>query len=303
MFNKILLLLCTLSFAQEPIIPIPLHLNDVNPIKVKLGKKLFFDPILSKDETVACVNCHILTEGGDDNLKFSFGIDGKEGNINSPTVLNSRYNFVQFWDGRAKNLQEQAEGPITNPVEMGNNFENLISVLNKTSYKKEFEKIYKDGITKKNITDAIAEFEKTLITPNAPFDKYLRGDKNAISQKAKTGYEIFKSKGCIACHHGINLGSNMYARFGLLKNIKDSNLGRYEITREESDKYLFKVPTLRNIALTAPYMHDGRYDTLEDVVKFMSYYQLGKMISDKEIDSIVAFLKTLTGEILKYENK
>ena len=305
MFNMMLILslLCTLSFSQEPITPIPLHVNDVNPIKVRLGKKLFFDPILSKDGTIACVNCHILTEGGDDNLKFSFGIDGKEGNINSPTVLNARYNFVQFWDGRAKNLQEQAEGPITNPVEMGNNFKNLLSVLNKTSYKEEFEKIYKDGITKKNITDAIAEFEKTLITPNAPFDRYLKGDKNAISQKAKTGYEIFKSKGCIACHHGINLGSNMYAKFGLLKDIKGKNLGRYEITKKESEKYLFKVPTLRNIALTAPYMHDGRYDTLEDAVKFMSYHQLGKIISDKEIDSIVAFLKTLTGEILKYENK
>ncbi len=178
----------------EPITPIPLHVRDVNPEKVKLGKKLFFDTMLSKNNTIACTNCHILNDGGDDNLKVSFGIDGKKGTINSPTVFNSRYNFVQFWNGRAKDLQDQAGGPIENPVEMGNTFPNLIKTLKNSHYKKEFESIYKDGITKQNITDAISEYEKTLITPDSPFDRYLRGDKNAISKMAKRATNSSKQK-------------------------------------------------------------------------------------------------------------
>jgi len=162
-----ILILFTTIFCAEPITPIPLHVTDVNTQKAKLGKKLFFDTILSKNNTVACVSCHFLNDGGDDNQKASFGIDGQKGNINSPTVLNSRYNFVQFWDGRAKDLQDQAAGPIENPVEMGNTFPNLIKTLKNSSYKEKFANIYKDGITKQNITDSIAEYEKTLITPNS----------------------------------------------------------------------------------------------------------------------------------------
>jgi len=292
-------LFVTLFLKAGDITPIPEKVTDVNPKKVKLGHELFFDPILSGNGTVACVNCHILSKGGDDGRAFSIGINGHHGNMNSPTVLNARYNFVQFWDGRAKDLQQQAEGPIENPVEMGNNFKNLIKTLKKSKYKKEFDAIYKDGITKANITDAIAEYEKTLITPNAPFDRYLRGDKNALTKEQKEGYELFKSKGCISCHNGINIGGNLYAKFGNFKQAKSKSLGRYDVTHNELDKYLFKVPTLRNIALTAPYLHDGRYKTLEGVVKFMLEYQLGRESNKDEIKKIVAFLRSLTGELPK----
>jgi len=173
-------------FASD-ITPLPQKVSDVDPKKVALGHKLFFDPILSKNGTVACVNCHVFSLGGSDGRKVSVGIDGKLGNINSPTVFNARYNFREFWDGRARDLKEQALGPIQNPVEMGNNFPNLIKTLKKSPYKKEFEAIYNDGITKENIVDAISEYEKTLITPNSPFDRYLRGDKSALTKDQKKG--------------------------------------------------------------------------------------------------------------------
>ena len=286
--------------AKEPITPIPLEIS-VDIKKANLGKELFFDTILSKDNTISCHSCHLLTQGGDDNLQFSVGIDGKIGNINAPTVLNSTFNFVQFWDGRAKNLQEQAMAPITNPIEMGHNFEELIKKLEKSSYKQKFDSIYKDGITPFNLSNAIAEYEKTLITPNSPFDRYLRGEKDAISNETKEGYELFKTQGCIACHHGINVGGNLYAKFGVISQLQSDSKGRYEVTKNELDKYYFKVPTLRNIELTAPYLHDGRIDNLEEVVKFMAHYQLGKSLSTEDVDKIVLFLKSLTGNIKDYE--
>ena len=270
---------------------------DVDPKKVALGKDLFFDPILSQDGTVSCASCHIISEGGDDGLQFSVGIDGQLGNINAPTVLNAVFNFRQFWDGRAADLQEQAAGPIENPIEMGNTFEDLIETLNNTPYKDRFLKIYKEGITKNSITDAIAEYEKTLITPNSPFDRYLRGEKNALTQQQKEGYELFKLKGCIACHHGVNIGGNMYSKFGVFRDTKSSSLGRYNVTHKERDKYLFKVPTLRNIAQTAPYFHDGRTYSLKEAVLIMTQYQLGRKISDEEVDKIVAFLHSLSGSV------
>lgn len=287
-------------FSKEPITPIPLEI-EFDKEKANLGKELFFDPILSKDNTISCHSCHILEQGGDDNLQFSFGVDGKVGNMNSPTVFNSTFNFVQFWDGRAKNLQEQAQGPITNEVEMAHTFEEIIKILNNTEYKEKFRKIYKDGVTKNNITDSLAQFQKTLITPNSPFDKYLRGDKNAISKEQKQGYELFKNQGCIACHHGVNVGGNLYAKFGLISKLQSDSKGRYEVTKNELDKYYFKVPTLRNIELTSPYLHDGRIEELEDIVKFMAHYQLGKSLSEEEVKKIVLFLKSLTGDLKYYE--
>ncbi len=182
---------------------------------------------------------------------------------------------------------------------MGNTFKNLIKTLNNSHYKKEFDGIYKDGITKKNIINTIAEYEKTLITPNAPFDRYLRGDKNALTKEQKEGYELFKTKGCIACHNGINIGGNLYAKFGQVIKIKGKNLGRYNVTHNKLDRYFFKVPTLRNIALTAPYLHDGRYNTLDGVVRFMLLYQLGKKANSDEVKKIVSFLHSLTGELPK----
>jgi len=265
--------------------------------KVKLGKKLFFDPILSADNSVSCASCHDLQNGGDDGLKFSVGINGQEGDINTPTVLNAAYNFRQFWNGRADTLLHQTWGPIENPIEMGHTFDKLITILKQTSYKKEFDAIYEDGITKHSIGDAIAEFEKTLITLNSPFDRYLKGDESAITQDQKDGYRLFKSVGCIACHHGKNVGGNLYNKFGVMKNSKSKRLGRYEVTQKESDKYYFKVSSLRNINMTGPYLHDGRYDSLVDVVKFMAQYQLGRIISEEEVRKIISFLNSLSGEI------
>jgi len=270
----------------------------VNVKKAKLGKKLFFDPILSKDGTISCATCHDLQNGGDDGLKFSFGINGQKGNINSPTVYNSVFNFRQFWDGRAKDLKEQAKGPIENPVEMGHTMHGAVEVLRQSEkYVEIFHELYKEGISENTIVDAIAEFEKTLITVDAPFDKYLNGDQNAINEKAKKGYVLFKSKGCILCHNGVNVGGNLYNKFGIYEDSKSENLGRYNITKREEDKYVFKVPSLRNISLTAPYMHDGSVSTLNKAVELMTEYQLGRYMETGDTDAIVAFLKSLTGEL------
>lgn len=290
------LLLPLLVFSSELITPLPTHV-DVDKAKVQLGKKLFFDTLLSKDDTISCATCHDLQNGGDDGLQVSFGIKGQTGVRNAPTVYNAVFNFHQFWDGRAKTLQDQAAGPIVNSVEMGENFADLIKKLDATEYKQEFAKIYKDSITKENITDAIAEYEKTLITPNSPFDLYLKGDTNAISQEAKEGYELFEAKGCIACHQGVNIGGELYNKFGVFDDTNLSDLGRYEVTKRENDKGYFKVPTLRNIAQTAPYFHDGRTSDLSEAVRLMANYQLGRKLSDEEVKKIVAFLKTLSGKL------
>ena len=284
--------------ASEPVTPLPQSIK-VNQAKAKLGQALFFDPVLSHDGTITCATCHDLQNGGDDGLKVSFGIHGQKGVVNAPTVYNAVFNFRQFWDGRAKDLQEQAEGPVENPVEMGSSFKEVIAKLKKSKYKKLFDAIYKDGITKENITDAIAEYEKTLITPNSRFDKYLRGDKNALTKDEKEGYELFKSKGCVSCHNGENIGGNLYNKFGIFQKTGSKWLGRYNVTHRERDKYFFKVPSLRNVARTAPYFHDGRTYSLKKAVEIMSLYQLGRHITKEEIKKIVAFLHSLNGELPK----
>ncbi len=291
----VIFMLFTTAYS-DPITPLP-RIVDTDPQKVALGKDLFFDPILSKDGTISCATCHDIFNGGDDGQKVSTGIRNQKGSINAPTVLNAIFNFRQFWDGRAKDLQEQAAGPIENPIEMGNSFENLIKKLNSTPYRDRFSQIYKDGITKENITDAIAEFEKTLITPDSPFDRYLRGDQKAITPEQKEGYRLFQTKGCIACHHGRNVGGNMYNKFGIILAVKDNHLGRYNITHNESDKHFFKVPSLRNIANTAPYFHNGSVSDLKEAVYFMAKHQIGRPISEEEVSKIVAFLHALTGDI------
>ncbi len=293
----IVLLPLSLFAAKTLIKPIPESI-EVDAAKVQLGKKLFSDPILSRDGTISCATCHDLQNGGDDGSKFAFGISGKKGAINSPTVYNSGYNFRQFWDGRARDLKEQARGPIENPVEMGHTMEGAVQVLQKSeSYSEQFEAVYSDGITQENLVDAIAEFEKALITPNAPFDRYIKGDKEAIDPEVKRGYQLFVSKGCILCHHGINVGGNMYNKFGVFEDANSSNLGRYNVTKREEDKYFFKVPSLRNVEQTAPYMHDGRVAKLRQAVLLMSQYQLGREIKAEDIDAIVLFLQSLTGVI------
>jgi len=290
------LFISTFLLSKELITPIPLTINyDEN--KAKLGEKLFNDNRLSKDNTISCATCHILEEGGDDNLQVSFGIDGQKGTRNSPTVLNARFNANQFWDGRASGLEDQAKGPIHNPLEMNSNFTEVISKLKKdTFYVKEFKKIYKDGLTGDNIVNAIAEFENSLTTPNSRFDQYLRGDNQVLTNDEKEGYKLFKEYGCISCHNGINVGGNLMQRIGVLEDFNTTDLGLYNITKDKEDKFYFKVPSLRNIELTAPYFHDGLTSSLKDAVNKMSYYQVGYTLKEEETDKIILFLKTLTGE-------
>ncbi|MBT3235597.1 MAG: cytochrome-c peroxidase [Bdellovibrionales bacterium] len=290
------------NFLQEPI-QLLVPATDLDQRKVILGDRLFHETKLSGDNTISCASCHSLATGGVDRLPFAKGIKGQVGNINTPTVFNSGKNFVQFWNGRAQNLEEQAAGPVHNPGEMGSNWLDVITKLEKDSaYLKQFKEIYNSGPTGEAIVDAIATFERSLVTLNSPFDQYLKGDKDAISPKAKKGYQHFKSLGCAACHQGQGVGGNLFQIFGVAKSLKDSkiknpnDLGRYLHTNNEFDRYLFKVPMLRNVAVTAPYFHSGQVQTLEGAIRVMAEFQLGRQISDEEVEDIAAFLRSLTGE-------
>ncbi|RTR32104.1 cytochrome-c peroxidase [Shewanella atlantica] len=287
------------AVAKEPI-EIIQPAKITAPEKVELGKMLFFEPRLSKSGFISCNSCHNLSLGGVDALPTSIGHNWQEGPINSPTVLNAEYGLAQFWDGRAKDLKEQAGGPIANPGEMGYTHELAVSTVNSMpAYRAKFAAIYgKNSVNIDNITDAIAEFEKTLVTPNSPFDLYLQGEQTAITAEAKAGYQLFKNKGCTSCHNGPAVGGTMYMKMGLVKPFHTENPaeGRIAVTGKEADKYVFKVPTLRNIELTYPYFHDGATWTLEEAVNTMADIQLGQQLSEKETVEMVAFLKSLTGE-------
>jgi len=297
LFGLYIVFFSSLSFAYENIIiPIPQTL-EYDKAKATLGEKLFFDTILSKDNTISCFSCHNIFTNGADTKKVSTGINNQSGITNVPTLFNAIFNFRQNWNGSAKTLANQAKGPITNPIEMGHNFKELISILEQSSYNQEFKMIFGDGITEDNLVDVLAEFQKRLITPNSQLDKYLMGDENALTQDQKDGYELFKSKGCISCHNGINIGGQLYSRFGMIKLINNENFGLYNVTKEEEDRFYFKVPSLRNVELTPPYFHDGSADNLFSAVEIMLRYQVGRDTSSKEILKIVEFLKSLNGEI------
>lgn len=302
MYKIFLLLFLSISysFSNSIITPLPLDPN-YNYKKALLGKKLFFDTRLSHDNTISCASCHLLKDGGDDNRPLSIGIDGKKGTRNAPTVLNARYNKLQFWDGSAKSLEEQINGPIHNPVEMASNFKEIISKLKKDEkYHKEFKDLYSDGITKSNITNAISEFEKALTTPESKFDNFLRGDKTALNSNELNGYQLFKDYGCISCHNGINIGGNLLQKIGTIEEYNTSDFGLYNITNNKEDKFYFKASSLRNVELTAPYFHDGSIKTLEAAVNIMIKHQVGFLIDEKEKNDIIKFLKTLTGKTPKF---
>ncbi|WP_349017879.1 cytochrome-c peroxidase [Azospirillum brasilense] len=285
--------------ADEPISPIEAA-KVTNPGLVELGKKLYFDPRLSKSGFISCNSCHNLSMGGTDNLKTSIGHNWQQGPINSPTVLNSSLNVAQFWDGRALTLQEQAGGPIANPGEMGSTHALAVEVLRSIpEYQKEFAEVFGETtITIEEVTKAIAAFEETLVTPNSRFDQWLKGDKKALTTVELEGYELFKDSGCTACHNGSAVGGNTFQKMGVVEPYKTNNPaeGRIAVTKEEADRFNFKVPTLRNVALTYPYFHDGEAATLSDAVDVMGRIQLGKKFSTDENAKIVAFLKTLTGD-------
>lgn len=294
------------DYADEPLQPLP-TVVDEDPRKVELGRRLFLDPSLSADGTVSCATCHPLERAGVDGLARSVGIGGALGAINAPTVYNSSFNFVQFWDGRAASLEEQINGPLQNPVEMGSTWPAVIGKLNSDpSYRDAFARIYGIEANPTAVRDAIATFERTLVTPNARFDRYLRGGEEALNETEKRGYALFKSYGCAACHQGRGVGGNMFEKMGLMGdyfaergNITKADLGRFNITGEQEDRYEFKVPSLRNVSLTAPYFHDGSVPTLAQAVEEMARYQLGRPLPREDRNAIVAFLRTLTGEFAR----
>lgn len=289
--------------SDEPIKPVPLDVK-LDAKKVALGDRLFHDKRLSKDDTISCASCHNLTKGGVDGLVTATGIQSQKGSINTPTVFNSGLNFRQFWDGRSASLEDQVNDPVNDPKEMGTNWTDVMAKLSKDgSLIDAIRASYPDGLQTKNIADAIAVFERSLTTPNARIDKYLRGDKAALSSDELHGYQLFKNFGCVACHQGVNIGGNMYQTFGVMGdyfarrgNETAADLGRFNVTKNEADKHVFKVPSLRNVALTAPYFHDGSAKTLGEAVDVMFTFQLGRLASAQDKELIVKFLHTLTGE-------
>lgn len=287
---------------QEPISPIPLDIQ-LDPRKVALGRRLFHEPRLSADNTISCANCHNLANGGMDSLPRSTGSGGSKDKINVPTVFNSGFNFRQFWDGRVATLEDQVEFPMQRSCGMSSSWADIIVRLEQDAgYRRDFAAIYLDRDNRSAIKDALATFERSLITPNSKFDRFLRGDKDAIDKDELAGYELFKSLGCISCHQGVNVGGNMYEKFGLFGdyfahrgNVQETDYGRYNVTGIEEHRYEFRVPSLRNVALTAPYFHDGSAENLGQAVETMGKYQLGVNLNKDEVARIVKFLGTLTG--------
>lgn len=293
------------EFANEPVQPIPV-IENIDLRKVLLGEALFHDVLLSSDNTISCASCHDLKTAGVDNKQYSVGVENQLGGVNAPTVFNSYFNFVQFWDGRAADLAAQAAGPPLNPIEMASKtFDEIIVKLKQNKdFTKAFLQVYPDGYSEQNITNAIGEFEKTLTTPNSRFDHYLKGDPEVLTAQEVNGYELFKKYDCATCHVGVLLGGQSYELMGvhydyfLERGIELTNedMGRFKETKQERDRHRFKVPQLRNVALTWPYYHDGSRATLREAVRDMGRYQSNVNLTDGEIDDIVAFLETLTGE-------
>lgn len=293
--------------ALESFKPLPDSLidqsNPINVAKITLGKRLYLEPRLSINGKISCNSCHLLDKFGVDNEKTSPGHEGKRGDRNSPTVYNAGLHLAQFWDGRAKDLEEQALGPILNPVEMGMKSEaDVVAMLkNDKDYIQAFSVAFpgeKDPIVYKNVGNAIGAFEKVLITPSR-FDEFLKGDYFALNGKEKKGLKTFMEIGCTTCHEGVGIGGHQYQKFGLVEDYKMEDKGRFKVTKDEDDLFVFKVPSLRNITETGPYFHDGHIDNLDEVITIMAKHQLGEDITKEQIADIKAFLGSLKGEIPK----
>jgi cytochrome c peroxidase len=288
--------------VRGPIQPIPRKLT-IDKDWLILGKALFHSPLLSKDNSISCGSCHMVDFGGDDGVPVSTGINNSQGERNSPTILNATFNFRQFWDGRASSLAEQAIGPIHNPVEMGSSWDEIIPKLSQDSYfNKTFKALSTDGVTPNNIIKAITIYEESLITPNSPIDNYLLGDKEALTAQQVRGLTLFINYGCSTCHQGRNIGGNIYQKLGRINNIPHMltlDKGRFTVTNESVDEYVFKVPTLRNIAETAPYFHNGSIDNLPDAVRIMARSQLGRELQNDEVEDIVALLHSFSAKVLE----
>ena len=289
--------------GREPIQPIPVAVPyDLD--KYALGAKLFREPGLSRNGQISCASCHKLEVGGADRNRYSSGIEDTLTQVNTPTIFNIAYNFRFNWDGQYDSLVTHTDNLVQNPMIMGG-WENVTERIAKADdYRQAFESIYTDGISRENIIDAIVTYEAALTTPNAAFDRYLRGDRSAISPAALAGYDLFKAYGCASCHQGKNAGGNMFQPFGVMGDyfrdrgsITKADLGRFNVTGKEADRYVFRVPSLRNVAITPPYLHDGSAQTLKEAIKIMVRYQLGRPIPATDIEQIAEFLETLTGEV------
>lgn len=275
-----------------------------DPRQVELGKRLFDDRRLSSDGSVSCATCHVLQKYGTDGLPVSAGVRGRQGEMNAPSVFNCAFNFRQFWDGRADTLEDQIDGPVGNPREMDADW---TMVMDRLAQDADLQRLarsaYGRPLDPAVVRSAIAAFERSLVTPDSPFDRYLRGDEKALSAEAVTGWRRFRELGCIACHQGVNLGGNMYATMGVMgdyfngRSVRKVDLGLYNRTGRDEDKFKFKVPSLRNVAETGPYFHDGRVNSLDQAVADMARYQLGLDLNDADRQALIAFLNSLTGKM------
>jgi cytochrome c peroxidase len=286
----------------EPIQPLTPVNFDVHAAAI--GEKLFHDERLSGDETISCASCHQLKSGGDDGVPLSRGVGGRLGSVNAPTVLNAALHFRLFWDGRAATLEEQVDGPLLDEREMASTWAHVLEVIRyDREYRGLFAAVYDGEISQRTVRSSIAEFERSLVTVGGRFDRWLMGDDDAISPEELRGYELFKEYQCVSCHQGAAVGGNMYQRLGVMREYfalrrqeLPSDLGRFNQTGDERDRYALKVPSLRNVAETAPYFHDGSTATLEEAVRAMIEYQLGKTVVESDVKRIVAFLRTLSGD-------
>jgi cytochrome c peroxidase len=293
--------------TEEPLQPLP-EAQVLDERKVALGRMLFKDVRFSRDNAVACISCHSPQSGGADSRAFSTGAGGVRHAFNSPTVWNSGFNFRQLWTGGAGTLEEVVDRVVKSPTVFNSSWADVLAKLQQDSaLSAQAKQVYPQGLTQQSVSDALAVYQRSLVTPSR-FDRFLRGDANAISADEKLGYQRFKAYGCVACHQGVNVGGNMYQKFGALNDyfsdrvkagraLTDADQGRFAVTRKEQDRHLFKVPSLRNVALTAPYFHDGSVATLEEAVDVMFRYQLGRTAPANDRELIVKFLKSLSGQI------
>lgn len=277
--------------------------TQLDPARVLLGEQLFKDTRISGNGKVACSSCHDLSRGGVDGTAHSVGAAGQALPMNTPTVFNSALNFRQFWDGHAISLEAQIDGPLLSPLEMGSSWASALTTLRADEQlSKSFSASYAEGVTEAAVKDALATFERSLATPDAPFDRYLAGDRDALTPAAARGYALFTSYGCSSCHQGRGVGGNMFQKLGVMEDFfvargreTPADLGRFNITHDDADRHVFKVPSLRNVARTAPYLHDGSVARLSDVIRVMARYQLGRDVQDTEVAELQAFLESLTG--------
>ncbi len=289
--------------VKEPIQPIPTEIN-LDQRKVKLGEKLFQDVRLSSDHKISCLSCHRFSQGGADRRSYSVGVNGSLTEVNTPTVFNARFNHWLNWNGKFEDLTDHLQHLLMTAKIFEVRWETLLPELQKIpEYRQAFTAIYPDGLTRTTLIDAIATYEKSLNTPNSRFDQFLRGNQHALTAAEQQGYQLFKAYGCISCHQGVNVGGNMFQRFGVIGDyfadrgqIMPADLGRFNVTHNPADRFVFRVPSLRNVAVTAPYFHDGSAPTLEKAIAVMVKYQLGRSLPQEQMNKIAQFLRTLTGD-------